>query len=138
NDLGSVASSAPDRRIDRAPVPALQSRRLRRWQGFRMPDDARGGSCARWVHGAAARDRDRSVMMRLAIVRQRYTPFGGAERFIENALSALLERNVAITLYTREWPETHVQLMEPQIVDPFHMGRLWRDWSFARAVCRRI
>ena len=58
--------------------------------------------------------------MRLAIVRQRYTPFGGAERFIENALEALLERNVAITLYTREWPETNVQLMEPQIVDPFH------------------
>jgi UDP-glucose:(heptosyl)LPS alpha-1,3-glucosyltransferase len=77
-------------------------------------------------------------MMRLAIVRQRYTPFGGAERFIENALSALLERNVAITLYTREWPETRVQLMEPQIVDPFHIGRLWRDWSFARAVCRRV
>jgi UDP-glucose:(heptosyl)LPS alpha-1,3-glucosyltransferase len=28
--------------------------------------------------------------------------------------------------------------MEPQIVDPFHVGRLWRDWSFARAVCKRI
>ena len=76
--------------------------------------------------------------MRLAIVRQRYTPFGGAERFIENALEALIERNVAITLYTRAWPETNVQLMEPQIVDPFHVGRLWRDWSFAHAVCRRI
>ena len=76
--------------------------------------------------------------MRLAIVRQRYTPFGGAERFIENAFEALLERNVAITLYTREWPETNVQLMEPQIVDPFHIGRLWRDASFAYAVCRKI
>ena len=43
--------------------------------------------------------------MRLAIIRQRYTPFGGAERFVEGALEALLERDVAITLYTREWPE---------------------------------
>src|SRR5207248_793120 len=76
--------------------------------------------------------------MRLAIVRQRYTPYGGAERFIENALEALLERNVAITLYTREWPKTNLQLMEPQIVNPFHLGRLWRDISFAFAVCRRI
>ena len=42
--------------------------------------------------------------MRLAIIRQRYTPQGGAERFLEGALEALLERNVAITLYTREWP----------------------------------
>jgi UDP-glucose:(heptosyl)LPS alpha-1,3-glucosyltransferase len=23
-------------------------------------------------------------------------------------------------------------------VDPFHVGRLWRDWSFARAVCARL
>src|SRR5438876_11931342 len=76
--------------------------------------------------------------MRLAIVRQRYTPYGGAERFIENALEALLERNVAITLYTREWPETNLQLMEPQIVNPFHIGRLWRDVGFGYAVCRRI
>ena len=44
--------------------------------------------------------------MRLALIRQRYTPYGGAERFLEGALEALLERNVAITLYTREWPQT--------------------------------
>ena len=55
--------------------------------------------------------------MRLALIRQRYTPFGGAERFIESALAALLERNVAVTLFTREWPETDLQLMEPIVVD---------------------
>ncbi|HEY3180717.1 MAG TPA: glycosyltransferase family 4 protein [Casimicrobiaceae bacterium] len=76
--------------------------------------------------------------MRLALVRQRYTPYGGAERFIESALEALLERNVAITLYTREWPETNLQLMEPQVVNPFYVGRLWRDVSFAYVVCRKI
>ena len=76
--------------------------------------------------------------MRLAIIRQRYTPYGGAERFIEHALEALLERNVAISLYTREWPQTNLHLMEPQIVDPFYVGRLWRDWGFARAACRKI
>ena len=76
--------------------------------------------------------------MRVALIRQRYTPFGGAERFIESALAALIERNVAVTLYTREWPETDLHLMEPIVVDPFHVGRLWRDWGFARAVCRRL
>lgn len=76
--------------------------------------------------------------MRVAIIRQRYSPYGGAERFIENALEALLERNVALTLYTREWPQTRLQLMEPHIVDPFYMGSLWRDWGFARAVCRAV
>jgi UDP-glucose:(heptosyl)LPS alpha-1,3-glucosyltransferase len=76
--------------------------------------------------------------VRLAVIRQRYTPFGGAERFVEGALEALLERGVAISLYTREWPETRLQLIEPHIVDPFHVGRLWRDMSFAREVCRAI
>jgi UDP-glucose:(heptosyl)LPS alpha-1,3-glucosyltransferase len=76
--------------------------------------------------------------MRLALIRQRYTPYGGAERFVEGALEALLERNVAISLYTREWPQTKLQLIEPVVIDPFYVGRLWRDWGFARAVCRRI
>jgi len=77
-------------------------------------------------------------MMRLAIIRQRYTPFGGAERFVESALEALIERNVAITLYTREWPETRLSLIEPRIIDPFYLGSLWRDYGFARAVTRDI
>jgi UDP-glucose:(heptosyl)LPS alpha-1,3-glucosyltransferase len=76
--------------------------------------------------------------LRLALIRQRYTPYGGAERFVEAALEALLERNIAITLYTREWPETRLQLMEPHVVDPYYVGRLWRDRGFARAVCREI
>ena len=76
--------------------------------------------------------------MRLAVIRQRYTPYGGAERFVEGALEALLERGVAISLYTREWPVTRLALIEPTIVDPFHVGRLWRDVSFAREVCRAI
>jgi UDP-glucose:(heptosyl)LPS alpha-1,3-glucosyltransferase len=76
--------------------------------------------------------------VRLAIVRQRYTPYGGAERFVEGALEALLERGVAISLYTRSWPQTRLQLIEPVICNPFYLGRLWRDWSFARAVCRAV
>ena len=76
--------------------------------------------------------------MRLAIIRQRYTPYGGAERFVEAALEALLERGIAITLYTRRWPQTRLQLIEPVLCNPPYLGRLWRDWSFARAVCGNI
>ena len=76
--------------------------------------------------------------MRLALVRQRYTPYGGAERFVEGALEALLERGIAISLYTRQWPQTRLQLIEPIVCNPFYIGRLWRDWSFARAVCRTL
>jgi UDP-glucose:(heptosyl)LPS alpha-1,3-glucosyltransferase len=76
--------------------------------------------------------------MRLAIIRQRYAPYGGTERFVEVALEALLERSIAISLYTRQWPNTRLQLIEPVLCNPFYIGRLWRDWGFAREVCRAV
>ena len=39
--------------------------------------------------------------MRLAIVRQRYTPYGGAERFIERTLPALERAGAEVTLIAR-------------------------------------
>ncbi len=76
--------------------------------------------------------------MRLAIIRQRYAPAGGAERFFEGALEALRERNVAISLYTRSWPQTKLQLIEPVICNPWYSGSLMREWGFARSACRAI
>ncbi len=72
--------------------------------------------------------------MRLGIVRQRYTPFGGAERFVARAIETLLERDIRVCVYTRRWPQASRGRIEPVICDPFHVGRLWRDWSFAKAV----
>jgi UDP-glucose:(heptosyl)LPS alpha-1,3-glucosyltransferase len=78
------------------------------------------------------------VAMRLAIVRQRFAPSAGADRFFEAALEALLERNVAISLYTRSWPQTKLQLIEPVICDPWYAGSFLREWGFARSACRAI
>jgi len=73
--------------------------------------------------------------MHVALVRQRYSAHGGAERFIEGARGALNAQGVAVTVLAREWtgdPGTVVRC------DPFHVGRVWRDLSFARAVCREV
>jgi UDP-glucose:(heptosyl)LPS alpha-1,3-glucosyltransferase len=72
---------------------------------------------------------------RVALVRSRYDPAGGAERFVRNAMAALREQGASITIVTREWPRHEGGAV---IVDPFHVGRLWRDWSFARAACRAM
>lgn len=75
--------------------------------------------------------------IRLAIARQRYNPYGGAERFVARALDALAEENmVSISLLARDWPSaaespTHWQWRR---LDPFYLGRTWRDYSFMRAV----
>jgi UDP-glucose:(heptosyl)LPS alpha-1,3-glucosyltransferase len=76
--------------------------------------------------------------MRLAIVRQRYTPYGGAERFVERALDALARGGVELALVTRRWPRDGDRRVTPIIVDPPYLGRTWRDKGFARAVCATL
>jgi UDP-glucose:(heptosyl)LPS alpha-1,3-glucosyltransferase len=73
---------------------------------------------------------------KIALVRQRYTSFGGAERFVDRALRALRQQSAELTLITRRWkgdPQFHIQRCAP-----FYLGRLWRDWSFARCVCKHV
>jgi UDP-glucose:(heptosyl)LPS alpha-1,3-glucosyltransferase len=70
--------------------------------------------------------------MRIALIRQRYNPFGGAERFLERALEALERQGAEVTLVTRAWRESDSRRV--LVVDPPYAGRLWRDFSFSRAV----
>ena len=71
--------------------------------------------------------------MEIGIVRQRYTPYGGAERFVADALAALKREDVTLTLYTRAWPASE-GAFAPVVCNPFYIGNVWRDWSFARCV----
>jgi UDP-glucose:(heptosyl)LPS alpha-1,3-glucosyltransferase len=72
--------------------------------------------------------------MKLAIVRQKYTPFGGAERFVERALSALADKGLDVTIVTRQWRGERQEGRRVRLCNPFHIGRLWRDAGFSRAV----
>jgi UDP-glucose:(heptosyl)LPS alpha-1,3-glucosyltransferase len=69
--------------------------------------------------------------LRLAIIRQKYNPAGGAERFVSRAIAALAG-SVEVTLVTRRW-EDHAGY-QSLTVDPFYLGSVWREWSFARGV----
>ncbi len=73
-------------------------------------------------------------VLRLAVVRQRYNPHGGAERFVERALGSLASRGAEATVIARSW-ETGGSA-RVQVVDPFYLGRLWRDAGFAGAARR--
>jgi UDP-glucose:(heptosyl)LPS alpha-1,3-glucosyltransferase len=67
----------------------------------------------------------------LAIVRQRYNPYGGAERIVSRMLPYLENAGTQVTLITRK-PEGWGARRVLQ-VDPFYVGNFWRDRSFARA-----
>lgn len=74
--------------------------------------------------------------MKLALVRQTYTPYGGAERFVERALAALREQGTDVTIIARNWQgEAGPGFLR---CNPFHLGRTWRDAGFARCVRRII
>ena len=83
--------------------------------------------------------------MKIALIRQRYNPYGGAERFVERAMTALSAQDVELTLLTREWTEGKGSQESGSgkrrrvlRCDPFYIGRVWRDWGFARTVCAAL
>jgi UDP-glucose:(heptosyl)LPS alpha-1,3-glucosyltransferase len=88
--------------------------------------------------------------MKIALVRARYNPFGGAERFAARALAALAgdaqSANAEVTVIARRWQDietadrqkdasTTVRVLR---CDPFYIGSVWRDASFASAVRRCV
>ena len=75
--------------------------------------------------------------MKIAVVRQRYNPYGGAERFVERALGALVQEGAEVTLITRSWEGAEIRDGYKQVIcNPptggLNSGRVARDRSFAR------
>lgn len=71
--------------------------------------------------------------VQLAIVRQKYRPDGGAERFISRALEALDDDSLDLNIITRSWqgepkPEWHLHICNPK-----KWGRISRERGFALA-----
>ncbi|MCX7154020.1 MAG: glycosyltransferase family 4 protein [Proteobacteria bacterium] len=78
--------------------------------------------------------------MNIAIIRQRYNPYGGGERFVSRAVRALGREGIDVTVFARDWNDGAVEGEAIEFVrcDPFYAGRTWRDWSFGRAVCAAL
>jgi UDP-glucose:(heptosyl)LPS alpha-1,3-glucosyltransferase len=75
--------------------------------------------------------------MKIAIVRQRYNPYGGAERFVERALGGLVAEGAEVTLITRSWEGAELrdgyrQLLCNPPASGLLRSRVERDRSFAR------
>ena len=74
--------------------------------------------------------------MRMALIRQRYTHYGGAERFVAGALDALAQQGAQLVVIAREWqPQPGITWLP---ANPFYLGRRWRDRSFSRRACQWV
>ena len=83
--------------------------------------------------------------MKIALVRARYNPYGGAERFAARAMTALAADRAhatEIAVLARSWRDVESDDAMPPVrlvrCDPFYLGSVWRDASFARAVHRQL
>lgn len=74
--------------------------------------------------------------MRIAIARQRYNPFGGAERFVDRALAALAREGAEVTLIARQWAGSVEACGGYQLLTcaPPYRTRVGRDRGFAACV----
>ncbi|MBP2169114.1 UDP-glucose:(heptosyl)LPS alpha-1,3-glucosyltransferase [Erwinia toletana] len=71
--------------------------------------------------------------IRLAIVRQKYRPDGGAERFISRALEALDQQAMDLNVITRQWQGERQANWHLHLCDPVKWGRISRERGFANA-----
>ncbi|ACS83987.1 glycosyltransferase family 4 protein [Musicola paradisiaca] len=77
--------------------------------------------------------------MKLAIVRQKYRPDGGAERFVSRALDALGQhRSLDISIITRSWEGSTQSDRQVIICDPRITGRIQRESAFAVEAARHF
>jgi UDP-glucose:(heptosyl)LPS alpha-1,3-glucosyltransferase len=75
-----------------------------------------------------------SGAINIALIRAKYNPFGGAERFLNDAVAALAGPETKFTLFTREWPEQNKSQLAHRIVNPRHLTSFGRERGFAKAV----
>ena len=84
----------------------------------------------------------RMAAMKIAIIRQRYNPYGGAERFVERALGALAAEGAEVTLITRSWDGAPREDFRQIICNPLSTGwlagRAGRDKAFSSCVQQAI
>lgn len=76
---------------------------------------------------------------KIGLVRQRYTPFGGAERIVARSISALHSAGWEVQLFTREWSaqaqEKNAELPDAvSVCNPRYLTKVGREKSFAEAV----
>ncbi|OZG74914.1 glycosyl transferase family 1 [Hahella sp. CCB-MM4] len=74
---------------------------------------------------------------KLALIRQRYRPDGGAERFISRALERLGSQELEVTVITRKWQDQKGNF-KVLTCNPTKWGRISRERGFARQVCQLL
>lgn len=75
------------------------------------------------------------TVYRVALVHPHFRTDGGAERAALMTLRALESKEIQVWVVSRSWQHTEGQIRLIQC-NPFYLGRLWREWGFARKAAK--
>jgi UDP-glucose:(heptosyl)LPS alpha-1,3-glucosyltransferase len=78
--------------------------------------------------------------IKIALVRQRFTPYGGSEKILDRVIKSLSAHEyISVTVMTRFWPIAPWANSNFYIekCNPPYIGRFLRDWLFDLCVCRK-
>ena len=76
--------------------------------------------------------------MKIAFIREKYDPYGGAERFTQSLMSSLSERGIEVHIYTRKWVESNNTNFHVHIIGGPRYPSLLRQATFVFLVGRAI
>lgn len=69
--------------------------------------------------------------MKVVLIHPHYRPDGGAEAAVVHTLKALALKGAQVSIISRQWSENRD---DHHLIrcNPFFIGRLWREWGFAK------
>jgi len=73
--------------------------------------------------------------LNIAVVRQKYRVDGGAEQIVSRLFTTLREHGHTVTVIARAWDGTPDHVIH---CNPPRVGRILRDWLFARSVRKQV
>ena len=76
--------------------------------------------------------------MKIAIIRQKFVLYGGAEQFADSFIHQLAESGHEVHIFANSWAPSHHSNIHHHFVATLHFNAFVRTLSFARSVAQKI
>ena len=76
--------------------------------------------------------------MKIAIIRQKFVLYGGAEQFVDGFIHQLAESGHQVHIFANRWTPSHHSNIHHHFVSTLHFNAFIRTLSFARSVAKKI
>jgi len=76
--------------------------------------------------------------MKIAIIRQKFVLYGGAEQFVDGYIHQLAESGHEVHIFANQWTPSHHKNIHHHFVATLNLNAFFRTFSFSRNVAKKI